>query len=247
MNTEGMILDFCKSRWMQPITTDPGSGLEVALFTVEFPLPNNELFCNNFSHNKYIGDQGETMKSKRSISSLIAATVLLSLASVLAQAQSRYNDTPKFEIGGQFVVTRLSDILDDTNVGVGGRLTYNFTQNIALEGELNYFPQDLGVVTSTSSYQGLFGIKTGIRSERAGIFGKIRPGFTRFDRPTPATTATQFTLDLGGVLELYPSKSTVVRFDIGDAMINYTTDLVPAALTGTSHNLQFGIGFGFRF
>ena len=187
------------------------------------------------------------MKSKRSISSLIAATVLLSLASVLAQAQSRYNDTPKFEIGGQFVVTRLSDILDDTNVGAGGRLTYNFTQNIALEGELNYFPQDLTLVGATSSYQGLFGLKTGIRSERAGIFGKIRPGFTRFDRITPTPTATQFTLDLGGVLELYPSKSTVVRFDLGDAMINYSTPLVAPGLTGLSHNLQFGIGFGFRF
>lgn len=187
------------------------------------------------------------MKSKRSISSLFAAAILLALAGVAAQAQSRYNDTSKIEIGGQFVVTRLSDVIDDTNVGGGGRVTYNFTPNIALEGEMNYFPQDLTLIGATSSYQGLFGLKTGIRSEKAGIFGKIRPGFTRFDRISPMTTATQFTLDLGAVLELYPSHRTVVRFDIGDTMINYSTDLVPAASTGTSHNLQFGIGFGYRF
>jgi Outer membrane protein beta-barrel domain len=183
---------------------------------------------------------------KRLFSMLTTGAALLTLTSVLAQAQSRYNDTPKFEIGGQFSVQRLSDIVDDTNVGGGGRLTYNFTQNIALEGEMNFFPQDyaLGGVTVTNSYQGLFGVKAGVRGERAGVFGKVRPGFTRFDRLAPATTSTQFTFDLGGVLELYPSRSTVVRFDLGDTIIDYGT-LVPTS--STTHNLQFGIGFGFRF
>jgi Outer membrane protein beta-barrel domain len=182
--------------------------------------------------------------SKRLFSMLITAAALVTLTSVLAQAQSRYNDTPKFEIGGQFVVTRLSDVIDDTNVGGGGRLTYNFTQNIAIEGEMNYFPQALTAIGATSSYQGLFGVKAGVRGERAGVFGKIRPGFTRFDRIAPATTATQFTFDVGGVLELYPSRSTVIRFDLGDTIIDYGS-LV--ATSPTAHNLQFGIGFGFRF
>jgi outer membrane protein with beta-barrel domain len=181
--------------------------------------------------------------SKRLFSILLAAVALLTLTSVSALAQIR-NDTPKFEIGGQFVVTRLSNVIDDTNTGVGGRLGFNFTENIAVEGELNYFPQNLTAIGSTSSYQGLFGIKAGVRGEKAGVFGKIRPGFTRFDRVAPLTTATQFTFDLGGVLELYPSRSTVVRFDLGDTIIDYGTLVAPAT---TSHNLQFGIGFGFRF
>lgn len=180
--------------------------------------------------------------SKRLFSSLLAAAILLSLASVLAQAQSRYGDTPKIEVGGQFVATRLSDILDDTNKGFGGRITYNFTQNIAVEGEMNYFPSGLTTLANDNSYQGLFGLKTGIRSDKAGIFGKIRPGFTRFNFPTPTPSATQFTLDVGGVFELYPTHRTVVRFDIGDAIISFD-NLAPAT---TTHNLQFGIGFGFR-
>jgi hypothetical protein len=180
--------------------------------------------------------------SKRLFSSLIAATIMLSLASLVGQAQSRYKDTPKFEIGGQFVVQRLSDIVDDTNAGGGGRLTYNFTENIAVEGEMNFFPQSLTALGATSSYQGLFGMKAGMRSEKAGVFGKIRPGFTRFDLVAPAASITQFTFDIGGVLELYPSRSTVVRFDLGDAIVDY--GFVGA---GNTHNLQFGIGFGFRF
>ena len=181
--------------------------------------------------------------SKRLFPILVAATVLLPLAAVLAQAQSR-TDTPKIDVGAQFVVTRLRD-LDDTNAGVGGRITYNFTENIAVEGELTFFPKDMGSLATTSSYQGLFGVKTGWRSEKAGIFGKIRPGFMRFDRPSPALTSTQLAVDIGGVVELYPFRRSVVRFDIGDTIINFGPDLVTPSFT--SHNLQFGVGYGFRF
>jgi hypothetical protein len=186
------------------------------------------------------GDQ--KIMSKRLFRILVAATVLLPLAAVLAQAQAR-NDTPKVDVGAHFVVSRLRD-LDDTNLGVGGRISYNFTDNIAVEGELTYFPQDLGTI-ATSSYQGLFGVKTGWRSEKAGIFGKIRPGFMRFDRLAPALTSTQLAVDIGGVVELYPFRRSVVRFDIGDTIINFGTGLV--ATPFVSHNLQFGVGYGFRF
>jgi Outer membrane protein beta-barrel domain len=180
--------------------------------------------------------------SKRLFPIFVAALVLLPLAAVLAQAQSR-TDTPKIDVGAQFVVTRLRD-LDETNAGVGGRISYNFTNNIAVEGELTYFPQNLGTL-ATSSYQGLFGVKTGWRSEKAGIFGKIRPGFMRFDRPTPALSSTQLAVDIGGVVELYPFRRSVVRFDIGDTIINFGPGL--GIVPFTSHNLQFGVGYGFRF
>jgi hypothetical protein len=181
--------------------------------------------------------------SKRLFPIFLAAAVLLPLSAVLAQAQSR-SDTPKLEVGGQFVVTRLRD-LDETNAGAGGRVTYNFTDNIAVEGEFTYFPQDLSSLGTTSSYQGLFGVKTGWRSEKLGLFGKIRPGFMRFDRPTPALTSTQLALDLGGVFELYPSRRSVVRFDIGNTIINFGPDIATPSFL--SHNLQFGVGYAFRF
>jgi hypothetical protein len=65
---------------------------------------------------------------------------------------------------------------------------------------------------------------------------------------------TFFTIDTGGVLELYPSRRTVVRFEAGDTAIrhpsrfgqNFITgavELMPAKFT---HNFQFTAGVAFR-
>jgi hypothetical protein len=68
--------------------------------------------------------------------------------------------------------------------------------------------------------------------------------------------------DVGGVVEFYPSKRIVTRFDVGDTIIRYgdTTvtsiqgpidgpfTLVPITIGGeTRHNFQFSAGVGFRF
>ncbi len=60
---------------------------------------------------------------------------------------------------------------------------------------------------------------------------------------------------MGGVLELYPSKRTVVRIDAGSTAIFFNGETVrrfslpgaPQEQLGTGHGLQSGIGFGFRF
>jgi len=153
-------------------------------------------------------------------------------------------DAPKVEIGGHFTYARLRNFpANDT--GVGGWLTFNITDNIGVEGEYNYFP---GTVPggSSSREQALFGVKTGIRSESAGIFFKLRPGFQKFNFTGIAPDSTQFAFDIGGVFELYPLKKTVVRFDVGDTMIQVGPQLgFPTSFT--SHNLQFTAGVGFRF
>ena len=67
---------------------------------------------------------------------------------------------------------------------------------------------------------------------------------------------THFSTDVGGVLEFYPSRRLVTRFDFGDTIIRYgprraliftdpaTNITLPA---GTRHNFQFTAGVGFRF
>jgi hypothetical protein len=120
--------------------------------------------------------------------------------------------------------------------------------------------------------EGLFGLKAGIRKKPFGIFGKFRPGFEssghavipRFlngdgpDRQNPfgfeQIRATQFALDMGGVVELYPSRRTIIRFDLGDTMVRYPHlqfTSFPAGTTlfetGYSHKVQFSAGVGFRF
>ena len=181
---------------------------------------------------------------------LVTAAALLIVPAQNAQAQSR-SETPKVEVGAQYTFLRLRDF-DINDSGVGGRLTYNVTDNFGIEGEVNFFPQrrpNFATLTSTDSQrtQALFGVKYGMRSEKLGIFGKLRPGFIYFGQGTPvvpggsSASATEFALDFGGVVELYPSRHLALRFDVGDTVIRF------GGFGFTSHNLQITPGVALRF
>ena len=58
---------------------------------------------------------------------------------------------------------------------------------------------------------------------------------------------TEFALDLGAVLEFYPSARTVARVDFGDTMIRHRSQAAPPCSNCTSHNFASRIGIGFRF
>jgi hypothetical protein len=186
------------------------------------------------------------------------ATLLLTIPFTRASAQS--SEIPKIEIGAQFSLLRISD-LDTNNPGVGGRITWNVTRTIGVEGEVNLFPERSNAqfdLRQSRKIQGQFGLKTGFRSDRFGVFGKVRPGFVHFDRillsncppgnVCPAVfrigSETKFSFDVGGVLEFYPSRHTMLRFDLGNTIISFSERNLPQ---GTKNNLQFSTGFGFRF
>ena len=210
-----------------------------------------------------------------------------------------------FEIGGQITALHFTDfdVVDEfyrresfrtgelkkqTDYGFGGRFTYNFNRNVAIEVEANYFPVDkhlrlinqvingstLPVVHGFSypggrKFQMVAGPKIGYRQKRFGVFGKVRPGFVTISdfgiivgsgppiqlpnggtfTPLVATQdrASFFAVDVGGVAEFYPSKRTVIRFDIGDTVIRYNAQEPILNPTFTRHNLQISTGFGFRF
>lgn len=191
---------------------------------------------------------------------------IVTFASV-AVAQSKKD---KIEIGIQSTSLTLfypDGPFDDTQIGVGGRVTYNFNRSIAAEAEINFFPQKQIILTADgNAIQAQFGVKVGKRFDKFGLFGKVRPGFLSVDRVgsyIPGTNfevkierETFFTIDAGGVLELYPSKRMVVRFEAGDTVIRQ-----PARFGSTSflsptvellrpakfnHNFQFTAGVAFR-
>jgi hypothetical protein len=57
-------------------------------------------------------------------------------------------------------------------------------------------------------------------------------------------------LDLGGVVELYPSRRVIIRFDVGDTVRrigNQNLPLFSSRETSTRHSLQFSTGVGLRF
>jgi hypothetical protein len=156
---------------------------------------------------------------------------------------------------------------DETQTGIGGRVTYNFNRSIAAEAEINFFPQKQFTLTADgSAIQAQFGVKVGKRFEKFGLFGKVRPGFLSVDRvgsliPGPGFNftierQTFFTIDTGGVLELYPSRRTVVRFEAGDTVIRHPARFGQTGFLSPSvelirpakfnHNFQFTAGVGFR-
>lgn len=214
-------------------------------------------------------------------------------------------DVPRYEVGAQFSSVTIKepdsvpvgfpngvnqDLIRSfrTEPGLGGRFTVNLSPNIAFEAETNFFPNDNGTRTYYSggrTLQVVAGAKLGKRIEQFGFFGKVRPGFVRFNKvlgntrvvnssqsPFPIITTdinktSEFAVDLGGVLEFYPSRRVVTRFDIGDTIIRYqerTLDgltfgvspsgipppptTIPITFSGeTKHNFQFNAGIGFRF
>lgn len=191
---------------------------------------------------------------------LFALGLIIMAGAPIAFAQS---DAPKVEVGAHYTLLRFRDF-DTTDSGVGGRLTFNLSDSFALEGEFNFFPEKRRnfaepFYLDSQRYQGLFGVKYGVRGDSAGIFGKLRPGFVHFGEGTfdptiqtlvpvpPTAKSTEFALDIGGVFELYPSRHTVLRFDVGDTIINFGRSPVSNQPGFTSHNLQISAGVGLRF
>jgi len=173
----------------------------------------------------------------------------------MAQAEEQ-----KIEVGAQFSVLGGGGapfFNTTTGIGGGGRATFNLTRHLAIEGELNYFPS--AGFDNVRRFQGQFGVKSGLRFNRFGVFGKARPGFinTKYDFRTfcyfppgavcilPPCSPIAFTdsdirasLDVGGVVEFYSFKRVTVRFDVGDTIVNRSF---------ATHNFQLGAGIGYRF
>jgi hypothetical protein len=205
-----------------------------------------------------------------------AALALLCLFFAPGEARAQAHDAPKLEVGVQFSSLTMSETRSSTEPGVGARITYNLTDSVALEAQFDLFPDGnrfRGFRNSGRIAQGLFGVKAGKRFEKFGVFGKVRPGLTSFSAgreelvllsPEPNLVLgfephreTHFATDVGAVLEFYPTRRIVTRFDAGDTIIRYgdTTrsfyngsTLQPNPIRGeTRHNFQFSAGIGFRF
>ena len=201
-----------------------------------------------------------------------------------AQNEPEKSEATRFEVGAQFASITFGS--DYTQPGLGGRFTYNINNTFALEAELNYFPNDNGITSDSRNNgrvtEGLFGVKIGKRFKNVGIFGKARPGFLSFSRgfgdvvitgPPPAGSIfpqsdfvsrrlTHPAIDLGGVLEFYPSRRWVTRFDAGVSIARVgdttfqsfaagpggTVIIAPATISGfTGKAFRFSAGIGYRF
>ena len=196
---------------------------------------------------------------------------------LITSAEVRSQTADKVEVGVQFTSLTLpaNQYYNFTEPGFGGRVTYNLNDNLALEGEVNFFPNQnvFGSLGEGRGVQAQFGVKAGKRYKNFGVFAKARPGFLTlgdvfsyqpgtaisvFGNPTLNTRLgreTHFTTDLGGVLEFYPSPKTIVRFDAGDTILRFGPHLEPDPInyrqlvelpSRIKHNFQITAGVGFR-
>lgn len=170
-------------------------------------------------------------------------------------------DATNAGIGGRLTVDLSNWLAADVE------MTFVPNDDIAVESGLASVaprPGPLRVAHHRRRIDGFFGIKAGRRGERFGAFARVRPGFTRLiDRGLECVGAgcalvqmllvrdeyrSEFALDLGGGIEVYPSARTVARVEFGDTMIRHRSIAPPCPATRcTSHNFSTRVGGGYRF
>jgi hypothetical protein len=228
------------------------------------------------------------MKTRIATLVLVIGLPMVWVSPAMAQQTSPSAELPKYEVGIESMLTFSSN--GPTLPGVGARLTYNFNRHVAVEGAAYFTPgncQFCSGETTGRITQGMFGIKVGQRFKKFGLFVKARPGVINLSQaefdlvptgsskglPTGpldespfnfvARSRTDFAMDVGGVVEIYPTKKFFLRFDTGllierigsRTFHSYTFDGAtgsfrpsPIKIPGsTIGHGQFTSGVGFRF
>jgi hypothetical protein len=149
------------------------------------------------------------------------------------------------------------------NAGIGVNYGYRILPYLFFDGEFDFFPGG-GGSNGRPSLEGLFGTKVGYQGRTWGLFGKVRPGFIYYEKAWSGGQSpkfdnlSRFALDTGGVVELYPSRSSTVRLDIGTTLVRYLRDYPNPRLSPlgslqspdyyvTQGNFQISSGYIVRF
>lgn len=185
---------------------------------------------------------------------IVLAIIVLLMGGREGRAQSADSHV---DVGAHYSALVLGDP-GQARSGVGGWFAYQFVRWIALDADVSVFPSENAMGGRVS--QALIGTSLGWRGERIGLSGKVRPGLVHFsDRfiapgvvciaifPTPESClidSRNLAIDVGGVFNLYPTRSTVLRVDVGDTALRFGSHEPPAEWT---HHLQVNIGAGWRF
>ena len=192
---------------------------------------------------------------------LMAALLVFMVGAARAQDPSPVEEH-KFEVGAFYTLIQLGEGVS----GVGGRFAYNFNKHLALDAEASIFPRrHLGNDQTGQKAQGFVGVRAGARSKYVGVFAKARPGVMFIGEVTSGFDCnstsfgqvcrpehSHFALDVGGVLEFYPTRRAIIRVDAGDTIVR-VNNATRGFFTGSqstsdiTHNFQASVGFGYRF
>jgi hypothetical protein len=228
------------------------------------------------------------MKTKIATLVLVIGLPMVWVSPAMPQQAKPSAELPKVEVGIESMLTFSGS--GPTYPGVGARLTYNLNRHFAIEGAAYFSPGNCqfcsGELTGRIT-QGMIGVKVGQRFKKFGLFVKARPGVINLSQaafdlvPTGSSkglptgpsdelpfkfvtaSRTDVAMDVGGVLEIYPTKKFFLRFDTGlliervgsrifhSYAFDETTGIfrpAPIKIPGsTIGHFQFISGVGFRF
>jgi hypothetical protein len=201
-------------------------------------------------------------------------SIVFTLAGVLvalscARSAPAQQESHRFQVGGQFTGA-VSNEFDDTDIGIGGRLSWHPISLIGAEAEVDFYPSDFAddPAFSSSRVEGFFGVTVGPRMGQLRPFAKVRPGFVAFrEAPGPfpcplifpppvsctlASGKTVFALDVGGGVEWFATARTFVRVDADDRILKYPGPVRNQGFDVRedgffSHDFRFAIGAGVQF
>lgn len=204
---------------------------------------------------------------------MLLVRFVVALVSVAAAVSPAFaQSAPTSDVTAQVTVLRLTDA-DASSTGIGARVSAGLSRWLSLDGEVTFTPSDEvstairvagqndgGLVYQRRRVDGLLGVKAGYRSGRVGVFAKARPGFSRLSNQgidcrgdvcaliliAPPEYKTQFIMDIGGVVEFYPSDRLLARIDIGNTIVRHRGS-APPCNGCTRNNLTSKFGFGLRF
>jgi len=149
-----------------------------------------------------------------------------------------------------------------SNGAIGTWYDYRILRNLFFDSELNYFPD--GGSKGRPTLEGLFGAKIGHQGKNWGLFGKVRPGFIYYEKAWTGGEAakfdslSRFALDSGGIIEVYPSRRSTLRLDVGTTLVRYLQDFPNPRLSQLGSlqspdyyvnqgNFQISSGYAIRF
>ncbi|MGB9436101.1 MAG: hypothetical protein WBQ89_27880 [Candidatus Acidiferrum sp.] len=197
---------------------------------------------------------------------ILFCMVFFFVFSLLLAPPSRGQDNyTRFEFGAQYSTIRETNYdLQGVNFsGFGARFDWNLTRRLALESQIDFFPEQgvpLPLVQGGQTLQAVFGIRAKvIETRHFSVFGMVRPGLLHFSGvaglssqggPSFAQTpGNYFVLNLGGGIEYYPSPRWVLRADIAGNPYRVPADLFPGGIASfpgkmnDTTRLSFGVAY----
>jgi hypothetical protein len=187
----------------------------------------------------------------------------------LPQISVAQDGSRRFDAGMQ-VTSAMSGQFDASDVGVGGRFAWHPVTPLAIEAEIDVYPNDFPDPRpfSRARVEGLFGVTAAIPFRGVRPFARLRPGFVAVhEAPAPfpcilifppplacslASGRTLLAVDVGGGVEIPAASRTFLRVDIGDRLVRYQGPVFDAnrvVRDGSfiSHDFRLGAGVGVRF